>query len=201
MEFSKRLLQIQCIAMFAALLPSFLGVIFSNTSVATSEMILWFKSASGFIMPLFIYTVFLSFSFVAGFFNLGKKSESPLLWTLITEILDIVWIIVTIILLSIVFGDPDYMEYTDTFADAFIAIFGVLVQIVLIFVIGAIGLLVPAIHGITYTIRCLRVGIFKKETLPIVGLVFMFLLPVVGSIILSVYESELKKRIGSYEDY
>ncbi len=187
--------------MFAVLLPAFFGIFFSDVGEGSSPIILWCKSVDGLFTPLFWYTIFSVFSFVAGFFNLGKKTESPLLWSMITEILTIVWLAAAILLLAKVFGDPNYMEYTNTFADAFLAIFGILVQVVLIIAIAVIGLITPAIHGITYTIRCLRVGIFEKAALPIIGLILMFFVPLVGSIVLVVYESDLKKKIASYEEY
>ena len=188
--------------MFVVLLPAFFGIFFySDVGEGLSWIILWCKSVDGLFVPLFWYTIFSVFSFIAGFSNLGKKTESPLLWTMITEILTVIWFVAAILLLAKVFGDPNYMEYTDTFADAFIAVFGILVQIVLIIAIAVIGLITPAIHGITYTIRCLRVGIFKKAALPIIGLILMFFVPLIGSIVLVVYESDLKKKLASYEEY
>lgn len=195
-KLSKRLLLIQIILMFVALIPGF-SSLFVEANDNSSQFLLWCKSVDGLFYPLFALAGCSIVFGIIGLFNLGSKKESPIKMALFAEIAGIVWFICTFFVWIAMFSDPYYISYSNTVADIFVALFGFIFQLFFIAFLYCLICFTVSLHTIAYTIRSLRIGIFKDDPLVIVGLVFCFIFPLVGMILITVYESKLQKALAN----
>lgn len=197
---SKKFLIVQMILMGVFTLPPLMGL-FIPGEPSTAPFIINLLKDGGILMTgIVVNSVFSLVSIVASFFNLGKDSVSPIKISLINQAVSIVWVVITFLLWVQWLGSPYSIFNSDaTGEEAFgLAIVAILLATLMVAMLlpSLVITVIPAnFHAIMYAFRCFNTGKYGQKALPIIGVIFLFLLPFVGQILLLIYESQLKDII------
>lgn len=186
-------------AMFGLLLPSFIASVLLDTeSGATSFLI----GADLFVLILFALSGFAFVSTVFAFIPSKEKSKSPMLMSAIGEAVSFVWFPYVFLVFSSV------LSTNANSGDGSASGLGLAIGIVLLAVLGIVFIIavnafmfVPIkLHAITYSIRNIRNGTFESKAIVIAGTILLFLIPVIGQVLICIYEGQLEKRADIVEN-